>query len=502
MLRQNQDHAAIITDVKGQLNAVKKEIETDVGAAKEKLIQHRVAIEGPLCASFVAGVRGNALERYRYIKADIYQTVIGTLICEGEIHGLRTLQELAEKRTALEGERWEAGADKTQVEKNFENLCDYDKFMLYGESDEKRTHEDHKKNASIKSGNDVRQAQETYLRRRNFGYALGVITTILFAAMDFSIIYSVFLTSNMGFESAFLSAFIAAVALDAPPYILGVVWTAKGDQQQLKELQGGLNSNAAKIELRRFNVVIAVLCVVISLFFASYLLVRVFLFLGGGDFDLALHFLVNREFHFENVSFSSADFISTFVPFVTSAMTFALGLLTSTSYTKYVKKMIVIINNDLQSQIKQYEQKVIEKDGEIRDLDSEINTKKREIWTWYFHDLPFPDDDYVFQQEVATKFQELSLKRYVGTYKTCCCLLREAAEAALPRINQDLAPYVAAIMQQTLNTMPISGKENDTLDEFWVKGDEISQRETTAAQINEIKTMVQKLVEATTAGTN
>lgn len=500
MPRQNQDHAAIIADVKSKINNVEGEIETDIGEAKEKLIQHRVAIEGPLCASFVARVRENALDRCRYIKADIYQTVIDTLIHEGEIRGLHALQELVEKKTVLEGEKQKADADKMQVEKNFKNLHDYDKFILYGESDEERTHKGIPTSVPVRFGNEVRKAQKSYKRKKLFGYFFGIITTLLFAVMDFSIIYSVFLTSNMDFESAFVSAFIASVALDAPLYILGVVWTTKGDQRQLKELQDELHSDGAKIELRRYNVLIAVLCIIIALFFVSYLLVRIFLFLGGGDFDLMVHFLMNGEFHFENVRFNSADLISTFVPFVTSAMAFALGLLTSTSYTKHMKKMLVIINDDLQSQIKQYEQEIAEKDGKIKDLNSEIDMKKREIWTWYFHDIPLPDNESVFRQEVATKFKELSLKRYVGTYKTCCGLLREAAEAILPRINQDLAPYVAVNMQQMLNMMPISDKEKDTLDEFWIEGDETAQRETTAAQINDIKAMVQNLVEPTTVG--
>lgn len=500
---QDRNHGIIIANVKSRITAVRKEIETDIEDAIKKLKQHSVAIEGPLCASFAASVREGVLERYRFIKADIYQIVINTLIQEGQLHSLHSLQELTEKRTNLESEKREADADRMQVEENYKSLHDYEKFMLYGEPNKKRGNKSSKKNAPVKSGGSVRKAQAAYVQKRNLSYILGAAITFFFAMMDFSIIYSVFMDSNMGLDIAFITAFFTSVALDAPPYILGVVWTAKGDQRQILEMRLKLD-NKEKItkNLRRFNVAIVVLCLATVLFFIAYLLVRIFLFLGGGNFDLALHFFINKEFNFESIKFNSADLISTFVPFVTSAMAFALGLLTSVSYVEHIKKMVVIINDDLRSQIKQYEQKAAEYDGKIKDMDSEIDTKECEIWTHYFHDRPLPDHKSVFRQEVAIAFQTRNLERYVGTYKTCCRLLRGAAEAALHSVNQGLAPHVAAAMQYVLNTMPVSDREKDILDELWVRDESIPQRHTTEEQIQEIEAIVQELVKPATVNTN
>lgn len=495
MLEQDQGHDGIIINIKNKIENVKREINKDIDEAANKLDCRSVAIGGPLCASFVTGVRENALNRCRFIKADIYQTVIENLIREEQVYGLHALQELEERLTALKDEKGKIEADQAQIKHNIENLQDYDKYLLYGEQDGPQAQKIGREKEAATSSGKVVEAHKGYIRKRNFGYIFGAIMTVIFAAMDFSIIYSVFLASNMGPASAFITAFFASVALDAPPYILGVVWTAKSDQRQLRELQG--NSAPKKDEEKhmrwQFNVVIALLCFVISLFFVSYLLVRIFLFLGGGDFDVALHFLLNREFNFEEVSFQSADLISTFVPFVTSAMAFALGLLTSTSYVQHVKRMIVIINDDLQSEMKEYQHHATECDGKIQDLNSEIDTKRREIWTLYFRGTPLPEEESIFRQEVATAFQEWNLKRYVGTYKTCCSLLRNAAESILLEINQGLAPHVTASMQQTLNSMPFSDRENDILSEIWVTEDGKSQRKTTVEQIQEIEVMVQNL---------
>ena len=495
MLEQDQGHDGIMINIKNRIENVKHEINKDIDEAANKLDHRSVAIGGPLCASFVAGVRENALNRCRFIKSDIYQTIIENLIREEQVHGLHALQELEERLTTLKDEKSKIEADQAQVEHNIKNLHDYDKFLLYGEQDGPQTQKIGRKKEPAASSGKVLEARKGYIRKRNFGYVFGAIMTVIFAAMDFSIIYSVFLASNMGPTSAFITAFFASVALDAPPYILGVVWTAKSDQRQLRELQGDSapTKKEEKHESWQFNVVIALLCIVIFLFFMSYLLVRIFLFLGGGDFDVALHFLVNREFNFDEVSFQSADLISTFVPFVTSAMAFALGLLTSASYVEYVKRMIVIINDDLQSKMKEYQHHATECDGKIQNLNSEIDTKRREIWTLYYRGTPLPEEEPTFRQEVATAFQEWNLKRYIGTYKTCCSLLRNAAESALLGINQGLAPHVTATMQQTVNSMPFSDRENDILSEIWVTEDGKSQRKTTVEQIQEIETMVQSL---------
>lgn len=476
-------------NLREQIAAAERKVSGDIQKTKENFDNNVIPRRGPGCSTYIRNVRSGALRYFLPIKTAIYENILNQLLHESDTQGLDRLQRISEDINSQETKKKRSLQEKKRIEDELKNVSTYDKFMLYGDINPK-----HKGKKDSFYGDTLRntliQTQKNYEAKRRRNTVQGIISSLIFAAMDFNIIYNVFLSSNMALNSALVSAFLSAVMLDIPPYVLGNLLQRKNDHKRLWVLRGKLSSKAAKVDMKPYVLGSWLLVLAIILFFLMYLTLRVILFFGGGDFDLALHFLLEWRFDFGVVEFNSSDFISAVFPIVTSAVAFVVGLTNYESYTGLIEKTAVIVEDELRLQIENCDAEALKCDEAKRNLNIEFDMMKREIWTFYFKKKPMPTKESEFRQKVSAEFQRLKMDLYPEMYRSHCIQLQNKAKGNLSRINTELAPSVSDPVE--IGTMAISSEEQDILDTLWITEPGSRQSEETMRHLKTIQSMIQK----------
>lgn len=466
-----------------QITNAAAKVDKDIQDAHREFASGAIVKSGPGCIVYFRNLRGRALGYFLHIKQEFDKAILKSLVYESNTYGLDKLLEISKEINNQEMQRRQAIQDRARISSELRDRSIYEKFMLYGDLNTK-----HKDNDSRYRDDSVRravlQAQKDYEAKSTSDTFLGIVVSLIFAMMDFNIIYNVFLSSNMSLNSALISAVLSAVMLDIPPYVLGNLLQRKNDRKRLWVLRGKLSGKTAEIDLKPYEIGTRLLVVAIALFFLMYLALRVFLFFGGGDFDLAWHFLLNREFDFAVVEFNSSDFISTLFPIVTSAVAFVFGLTRYTSFAGHIEKTVVIIDKELRGQMGNCSLAILRCEAQQENLRLQLDQAKRNIWTFYFKQAPLPKSDGEFKQKVAAEFQQRSLAISPDIYRIHCIQLRESAEEALKNINTSLAPDVANPME--INSMEFFPDEKTALDSLQYEG--------TKGYIKKIEKKIQELV--------
>ncbi|MCL2164889.1 MAG: hypothetical protein FWH55_10985 [Oscillospiraceae bacterium] len=497
-------HNDVVSTAIQKIDATSEEVEGIISKSVEGLVNGRIPSAGKAYEDHVRNIRRNALVRYSSTKAWLCTHILGTVIQQIRTSGLYRLHETIEAVNATDATRTKAIDERARIYNDEEPLADFEKFVLFGEPEfdslkenilvrtlkrlKRKNNEPSNNNAAATSkqkSSAITQTYEKYSSKKNMSLLAGIIVTFLCAAADFSIIYAVFQSANLGIGLSAVTAIISAAVLDAPLYVLGYLWTKRDDSRRLWKLRNESNDSGAANEMKRYSITIKALFSVILLIFIAYLVLRILLFLGGGNFNLALHTILDGEFKFTSTDFNAADLLSTFVPLGTSAVAFAVGMLLFSSHTDLVKNTITIIKKELKERIKKCDETIVDCDEKQKNLREEIPALKREIWTFYLGNKSFPLDDVTFREQVSISFQKLNLSLYVQTYTTCSLLLRDKAVAMLQNINSSLAPYAAD--QAAIASMQISADEESVLDDFWVKSVGGSVKPQHTATINDIK---------------
>lgn len=487
------NHDEVVIELTRKLNDTSRKIEQMIDNFIEKVEQGKVPSAGQIYLTNIRNLRINALMQYQSIKTEIYRIVSGSMTQETKMDKLDELEKLIENRNVFDTKKEKAKQDMKSLKKDMA-LPEYKKFQLYGEKYRKNKHKGKiNDNEDTQNGcsKDTGRAHKDYIFERNRNLAIGVIATILCMVFDFSIIYAVFLESNMGEVLSLSISIISVGVLDAPPYILGTLWTKKGDKKRHWELWRDKNDPGLDIELKLYNITIGTLLIAIVIIFGAYLSLRVFLFLGGGDFNLALHSLLNKNFTFESIAFNSSDLLSTVVPLGTSTVAFAIGVLCSSSYTDYVQRTIVIINKNLELQIMECEKVIVDSEEKRKNISNEIISLKRRIWSFYIGNTSLPKDEGDFCKKVFIAFQKLNLQSYRQTYEECCILLRNRAIEMIQHINEVMVIYTTD--QTEITSMKNSVEENALLDDIWVISDKNTQHELTLEHTSAIEKYIKQL---------
>ena len=430
---------------------------------------------GSVYESFVRNIREKALSQLNGVKTWLGTHVLSTIIQQVRTSGVYKLHELKEDITAAEDEKQKALEEKQRILENDYALSDFEKYSLFGHPEFEPSR---KRNVGKKRRQDtfvptkavnpnVELVYRKYIWRRKQGIIIGLIVTAACAAIDYGMIYTLFLSANYSDIWAMIIAIISAAMLDAPPYVLGYIWTKSDDDRSLLELQGNTNTAEAKRKTKGNKILLTIMLVVICIAFFVYLTVRIFSFLGGGDFNLAFHAIFEWNWSaVKNVEFSGADFFSTIVPLATSVVALAVGKMLYAMKADYIKESIIAIKNEINERIKVCDDKIVDCEKQIKDLEDSVITLKKEIWTFYLGRRPFPTNDESFRTEVSLVFQKMNLSLYKQTYSDCCLLLRNQALALLRTVNDQLAQYAAD--QTKIFTMDLSPNEIECLDDFWV----------------------------------
>lgn len=492
-------HDKIVSELNIKINETLNTFDNVIAEKQKECEEGNVPNDGAPCESFIRNVRKKALSQFNGIKTWLATHILSTIIQQERTSGVYKLLETKEKITAAEAEKQKALEDRKRILENNNAMSDFEKYSLYGhpEVDIPTKSSSNRQNTlaqTKKTYPNIELAYRKYISKKKRSFILGLLVTIFCMAIDYKMIYDLFLSANSTFTSAMLSAVIIAAMLDAPPYVLGYVWTKNNDDRSLFELQGNADTSGAKRKIRGNKILLFIMSIVILLGFILYLLVRLLSFFGGGNINLAIHAILKIDFsEINTVTFSGADLLSSFVPLSTSVMALTVGRALYSMKTDYIKESIVVIKNEINEKIKICDEKIIEKEKQIKDLEETMVTLKKEIWVFYFGREPFPPDEESFRLEVSLAFQKLNLSLYRQTYSDCCQLLRDQAIALLGTVNDQLARY--ATDQPSIIAMSLSSDEERCLDDFWVIPTHgATQHQTTQSHLTSIENIVNELL--------
>lgn len=502
LIRTDTIHEDIVSALNTKIDEAVNSFECVIAEKKKECEDGNVPNVGLAYESFIRNIRKKAIFQFNGVKAWLGTHVLGTIIQQVRTSGIYKLHEAKEAITAVEAEKQKALEERKRIFETDYILPDFELYSLYGHPEFEQFTKRRFWNRRIKDAStptkeippNVELAYQKYKVKKKRSLIIGLIITIICIIIDFSMIFTMFLSANYSTNSAFLIAIIIAAMLDAPPYVFGFIWTKNDDDRSLLELQGDTNTSDAKRKIKGNRMLLFVMLLVIILAFICYLTVRILSFMGGGDFNLAVHAIIEGDWNkVKNVEFSGADFLSIAVPITTSVVALAVGKMLYSLRTDYIKASVTAIKNEINNRIKACDEKIVDCDKQIKDLENHIDTLKGEIWTFYLGRKPVPPDDETFSLEISLAFQKLNLSLYEQTYCDCCLLIRNQALTLLRNVSDQFAQYAAN--QSSITDMNLSQEEEEHLDDFWVIPSQgIIQHQATQSHLTSIEKTVNEIL--------
>lgn len=443
----------------------------------------------------VRGIRNTAIGIYKGIKLNLITDILQAINEAVDVTPIRKLQEQYAELQRFQKDKKIAEERQKQLSDELEK-DDYKKFQIYGNPNKTSVGDDLPEIAD----EDIEQAYSDYLSKRKWSFVKGILITILCTLADYTIINSFFQASNVTVTASMISAVIVSAVLDAPPYIIGVLWTTRDEKRQFWRLRSREDSAGVADEIKRYNIMMILSAIAFIVICIIYIAVRLITFFGGGDFNVAFHALLERQFMFQNTNFSSADLLTILTPLGTSVVAFSVGMLVNSSYVEYVRSAIALINKGLELKQADYREKVISYETELEILRRNMAVSKDEVWIFYMGHTQRPKEDEIFRSQVIRIFQEVNVSLYRQTYENCCDWLRSEAELELDHINREMAVYAAE--PTSIISMPVSDKERELLDHIWVTKNGQKQHSETIGDIQNIENQVKKVTDRLQARMN
>jgi|GEM_PF-5829346 len=434
----------IMTIIDTEIAAASSQINIQIEDGRNSLVEKRVSTDENTFMMFVRNNRLRALAQYISVKAKLITHILSDMITQTKIKEISDFSALNAYASKLDAQK-KMAQDEVKRLKEAKVLDDYIKFIRYED-------------------NLIKNLRSKYRIHKKRSFYVGIIIVICCVAVDYFMLFNLFLLGNLSRGSSITSAIIFAVALDAPPYLLGWIIAKKNDAEKLNEIKNE-NENAIEREKSRYKVASIILISVIILFFIAYFIVRVFAFLGDGNFDLAFRSIVSGSYVFLDGHFNAADLLSMLVPIATSVVAFVIGLFIFSSYVEYLKDAIIAINQSLDNMISAKEDEITECIKLHKDQECAIKTLKYEIWSFYMGSTVLEKDDGIFISNIVKAHRKLNLSVYLDVYKSCSQLILKEAMAMIRKINHDYALF--AREQRPIMEMEISDLENLELSKFW-----------------------------------
>lgn len=469
----NTIHNDILETLNKKVEETSDRIEDIVESKCRDCQDGLVPVSGSVYDAYIRQIRKTVLSRFKEIKTWLGSYIHDALIQDVRTSGISRLHQIKEGITEAEAERQKVIEEQQSLFDNQNNLTDYEKYSLYGHPELKQSpkwkfwNRETINESEREVSANAELTYQKYRAKSRRSVLFGLIVTAICISIDFDMIYALFLSANYAANTAITAAFLSAAMLDAPPYVLGYIWTKNDDARSLFELQGNAGSSEAKRKIKGNKILLNIIFTVIVFAFLAYLVVRILSFLGGGDFNLAFHAILERDWNkIQNVEVNGAEFLSTVVPFATSVVALAVGKILYSARTDYIKESITVIKNEINEKIRLCDGRRIDCEKRIEDLKDYKVSLEREIWIFYLGRAPFPSDENIFRHEISVAFQKLSLLGYKQTYSNCCIHLRDQVTQWFQTINDRFAKYASD--HSRISTMDLSQDEKNLLDDFWV----------------------------------
>ena len=482
-------------DMQSWIAETESAIDQDVQSLCDKMDKNQVMKGGDACIRQVREIREKALNRYTQIKNDLNTRMIELIDKVEDSDGVRQIKEkkrdLSDARSKLEKEQ----KKRDRINEDNKNLSGYQKFQRYSNTAAPNADDSSLNAAYAPITSALKEEKEEYRRKWIRALVLGISVTLLFAAIDYFLLNSVFIASNMGVRTAAITSALAAIALDVPPYVLGYIISKRTDLVRIWYLQEDDEDPGKRRQSGSLLVLVIIMALAIVPVILAYLFLRGLLFIGGGDIDIIIHSFLENGFRIApsdllKVQYNGGDIISAFVPIVTSVSALAIGLLLSASEADYIKKAIVVTNKELDNCVLRCERNMIDYNTDINILQEGLSELKQHVKAFYLNSEENIQEDDFSLDKIVQSGMRLSFEVYLPFYKNKSANLRKTAENKIYDINQKIQPHTTV---QTLSAkIGLIPSEMNALDEIWV-GDNQKQRQTTEETMRKIEELIQLL---------
>lgn len=485
-------HAAIVSSVNNDIQSARKDVELIENQMIRDFTDGKIMTGRTIFEAHVRDMRKAAIKHYEGVKLKLMIYISEALNEVVEVPPLEKMRNQysemqdIKKRKRIAAQRGQQIADELE-------LTDYKKYQLYRYTD--RWNQNAGRECSRRVVDIVNKANGVYNSEKIRNLIIGIIVTIICTMADFSILYSFFQSSNLTVRASVITAAIVAAVLDAPPYVLGILWTRRDDQRQLGQMSDPEAAEEYFDRARRYNSLMHWSVATFFFICVGYITVRIITFLGGGDFSIALHAFLQWDFQFQDVYFSSSDLLTILTPLGTSVVAFSVGMIMQSSQVDHISSVVTMIDQELTTQKRGCEEEMISCEAEIEKLKMAMEITQGQIWSYYMGQEVKPKEDEVFRNKIIKKFQEFSVPLYRQTYEICANNIKNEAEFELGQINRGMAVY--ADSQIAIVSMSVSKEERELLDNIWVTENGRQQNDCTRKDIeqieNRIKTVIDRL---------
>ena len=462
-------------------------------------------------------LRDRSLRRFIQIKSEFNQEILRTLRRSSTVEDLEQLRQMQQREDEERANKKQLESEKAQLEqkifdatsevygedldKQKKERLPYDMFVLYSsdvEKKHKKSGANSERNKSAETPDDrfhhveadarageiaffntelnapikarIAHLYQRYIQKKRLFFLLGFLVSLACAIADFSIIQAVLIAANLPRGTAVYSAILSAIVLDVPPYILGYLTMDRQDKRRLElEVQGSPQDYAKSYRLSIWILRVAILLIVLA-----YVCMRLVMFLGGGDFNLGAHSILEGDFSFQNSRFNSADVLSIFIPIATSAVAYGVSFLLSVHETDYVRSAIEYIRDGLAVQKLEVERKISASSAAINTLSRSVEEKKEAIEATFLGRVQQrdkksrSDETENFIPRIIKAYRRQVIPQYLHEYKICASHLRADAESDLSNINPRLLAF--ASNAQEIANMEYTENETQLLNEIWSEG--------------------------------
>lgn len=516
-----------------RVSEARRHTEKDMSDLEEKITKRDIQTGPQPMLEHTCRLRERSIRRFIQIKNEFNQEILRTVRRSSTVEDLEQLSGMQQREDEVRAKRKQLEAEKEQLkQKIFDASCDkykegpeeqrpYDMFVLYSAEAarlSKKTASNTGRNKTAKPGDDgeelERKARESaalnteqnaaikaqvanlyqrYIQKKRAFFLLGFLVSLACAVADFSIIQAVLIAANLPRGTAVYSAILSAIVLDVPPYILGYLTMARQDKKRLEnEIPGAPEGYAKSYRLSIYLLRIAIILIVLA-----YVCMRLVMFLGGGNFNLAAHAILAGDWSFQNSKFNSADILSIFIPIATSAVAYGVSFLLSVQETDYVRSAIEYIKDGLVGQKLEVERQISASEAAIKTLSRSIEEKKEAIEATFVGKVQQrdkksrADEAEGFVPRIIKAYRRQVIPQFLHEYKLCASHLRADAENDLANINPRLLAF--ASNAQTIANMEYTADEIQLLNEIWSE-DEAQQGQATRKTLERLESDIDSLL--------
>lgn len=371
--------------------------------------------------------------------------------------------------------------NEKQKYQEMEKKSDYDLFLTFYNDFQKKDKKGKKQIKNYEKKDNVSRIAEDMSQKicnaikQSFIWC--VLIAVVFTAIDAYMLFEPFSTGNLGDKIfTFVTCIIFAGFLDCLPTAHGFT-SAKIQnlETQLLKKQSLKGDNtkyteAEEKQLKKSKSTQFWITVTIWILFIIYIVARLLLILGGGDFNVGINllsdFFLKTDYvtNPEEIERQFAD-ITIITPIASSIFANVVSKWATRTESDYFDKFVQNIKKELKADITEYQTREEQLEKDKDELEKRKIDKKFQLWSRYYGNEKSPLDDEIYISRIIAAVHTEEKKAYSGIYENFCRQTRSAVTTAIRQMQSKLSSFCN--QPSDVTNMKLVEDEKKHLDYIW-----------------------------------